>query len=296
MNVDIHITTCNHTDVKCRNRVGLPSWSNVKSWTLDERIDISKLSINSISNFVNSSFNSSEISKFTILDDGSNIEEYKSWLDSCGVNVLHFLHRGSSFAINDYYPTINSNYVFHIEDDHILFNPKSINLIEVFDRLLSDGSIHVLTFRSGLPSGEKSLGLKGAWGPKGFKVVNDIPVILYNRLGNAHHIMKLETYSIFFPMIGNTGGCESYLNNIMEKNKLVNAEIQLPIYAFHSHTLNYKLDKHDSDSWNMSGDGFEYGIKDMDLYLKSKQEFICTYYKSYPDIKTRETLIDYNYD
>lgn len=296
MKVDIHITTCNNTNVKCRNRIGLPSWSNIKPWTLDERVEISKISINSIKNFVNSSFLSNELSRFTILNDGSNVKDYIKWLNESKIDVNHYEHRGSSYAINDYFNDMKSDYVFHIEDDHIFFNPKSLNLIEIFDKLLSDGTINVLTLRSGLPSDNKSLGLNGAWGPRGFKVINGIPVILYNRLGNAHHIMKYETYSRFFPMIGNTGGCESYLNTIMEKNKFINAEIQLPIYAFHSHTLKYELDKFDSDSWNMSGDGFEYGIYDMDSYLRSKNKFDCTYYSEYPNNKIRESLINYNYD
>lgn len=294
MSIDVHITTCHHTSVKCRDRQGLPPWSNIKSWTPEERLNISKISIESIKNFVKTSITDY---KLFLLDDGSNTEDSKSWLNSLSdINVKSFPHRGSSSVINDHFSTIDSQYVFHIEDDHILFNPKSLNLNDICNKILDIEDIKVISLRSGLPSRKESPGINGDWGPRGFKIINDIPCIIYNRLGNSQHIMSKKTYSEFFPMVGNTGGCEDYLNRVMRNKGYKNVEIQLPIYAFHSHTLSYPISIPNSDEWNRSGDGFEYGIEDMDRYLKSKQEFTCTYYKQYPNEKVEEVLLNYNYD
>jgi hypothetical protein len=300
--IDVHITTCNHTSVKCRDRQGLPSWSNIKSWTSQERIEISKLSIESIKSFVNQSTQKKQLKNFSLLDDGSDIPAAVEWLESIqNLNVIRYPHRGSSFGINEYQKTITSDLVFHIEDDHICFNPFKTNIVDLCHRILTSEqasryNIKVLTLRSGLPSHPDNLGIKGGWGPIGAINIDGIPLILYNAMGNAHHIMLSDTYNKFFPLNGNTGGCEAYMNRVMLQHGFKNAEIQDFIYAFHSHTLSYSVDTSPSSfKWNRSAEGFEYGIRDMDLYLKSGKPFICNRYINYPENEEIITIADYNY-
>jgi len=303
MKIDIHITTCNHSSVKCRDRQGLPEWSNVKSWTSEDRIKISKLSVDSIKKFIKNSTYTDQISKFTLLDDGSDLKEAIEWMDSLkDIDVIKYPHRGSSAGINDYQKTINADLVFHIEDDHICFNPFSRNIVNLCEKILTsklaiEKNIKVLTFRSGLPTASNSLGLNGAWGPQDFVEIDNIPLILFNRLGNAHHIMLKKDYDLFFPLIGSSGGCECYMNEIMEKNNFKNAEIQDYIYMFHSHALNFETKFiGNTDDWNRSGDGFEYGIKNMHDHLINKNMMQCTIFEKFPKNKKMLELKNYSYD
>jgi hypothetical protein len=300
MKIDIHVTTCNHSSVKCRDRQGLPNWSNIKPWTNQERVEISKLSVESIKNFIKHSTQPEQISKFSLLDDGSDLEDAVKWLASIeGIDVIKYPHRGSSAVINDYYKTINSDLIFHIEDDHICFNPFRKNIVNLCEKILTsklaiEKNIKVITFRSGLPTAKNSLGLNGAWGPVDFLKIDNIPLILFNRLGNAHHIMLKKDYDLFFPLIGNTGGCESYMNDIMERNNIKNAEIQDYIYMFHSHTLNFDTKAiGNTDEWNKSGDGFEYGIKDMHNHLLGSNLMQCTIFEDF--LQNKKTVEVKNY-
>lgn len=302
MTIDIHITTCNHSSVKCRDRQGLPGWSNIRSWTNEERIDISKISVESIKSFIKNSTTPDQISRFSLLDDGSDLVNATSWLDSLkNIDVIRYPHRGSSSGINDYQKTIDADLVFHIEDDHICFNPFKKNIVKLcYDILTSEQAqrhrIKVLTLRSGLPSHKENLGINGAWGPIGKIKIDNVPLILYNAMGNAHHIMLRETYNTFFPLNGSTGGCESYMNNVMRLNSFKNAEIQEFIYAFHSHTLEYAIDNSPSCfKWNRSAEGFEYGIRDMDHYLRTGKKFTCERFVDYPESKECITIDNYNY-
>lgn len=303
MNIDVHITTCNHSSVKCRDRQGLPSWSNIKSWTSKERIEISKISVNSIKNFIKNSTDPHQVSKFSLLDDGSDIQEAIEWLASIrDIDVIKYPHRGSSAGINDYQKTINSDFVLHIEDDHICFNPFGKNIVNLADKILNSNlakekNIKVLTFRSSLPTAKDSLGLNGEWGPREFVNVGNVPLILFNKLGNAHHLMLKKDYDLFFPLSGSSGSCECYMNDIMQRNNFLNAEIQDYIYMFHSHTLDFDTKAiGNTDDWNKSGDGFEYGIKNMHKHLLNRNMMQCTIFEDFPKLKKTIDLKNYNYD
>jgi hypothetical protein len=148
-----------------------------------------------------------------------------------------------------------------------------------------------------LPSDPSSPGINGAWGPKGFIKFGDYNGILYNLLGNAHHVMLKETYLKFFPLFGSAGSCESFMNNKMFELGIKNVELQAPIYFFHSHKLNYPIKNIPKTSeWNRSGDGFEYGISDMHEYLKSKKPILCDSWLNYPNQKHEFLAEDYYYD
>lgn len=303
MNIDVHITTCSHSAVKCRDRLGLPNWSNIKSWTSEERIDISKISVHSIKNFIKNSVYPEQLSRFSLLDDGSDTQESIEWLSSIkDISVIKYPHRGSSAGINDYQKTINADFILHIEDDHICFNPFGKNIVNLADKILNsdlarEKNIKVLTFRSSLPTAEDSPGLNGAWGPKELIKIENIPVILFNRLGNAHHLMLKKDYDLFFPLSGSSGSCESHMNKTMEKYKFLNAEIQDYVYMFHSHTLNFDTKSiGNTDEWNKSGDGFEYGIKNMHNHLLNKNMMQCSIFEEFPKGKKIVDLKNYIYE
>jgi hypothetical protein len=292
MKIDIHVTSCHHSTVKCRERIGLPDWNNIKPWTSEERLRISKYSVESITSFVNS-INQQKIKRYSLLDDGSDYQDALDWHKTIlSPSILNFKHGGSSAMINKYAETIDSDLVLHIEDDHICFNPLKLDFVEICYEVLNSeeakkNNVGVITFRSGLPSDLDNVGINGAWGPKGWGKFGNYNGIIYNLLGNAHHLMLTETYKKFFPLNGSSGSCEEYMNKKIQELSIKNIELQIPIYFFHSHKLNWPINEKSAHSieWNKSAQGFEYGIEDMHKYLKEKKKIICDLYKGYPKEK-----------
>lgn len=276
MKVDIHFTTCHHTEVKCRPRPnnGYPGF-NIESWTHEDKLNIAKTSLQSLIDFC-------EVIPdydLTVIDDGSNIAEARDWLNNLsGVNVLSFPHRGSAYGINDYFSKDNNaDLICHFEDDHIFYNPEKLNWAQIaYEFLIENPNVGVITLRSGLPSDASDPGYFGKWGPKGFTE----KAILYHAMGNAHHIMLPRTYFKFLPLQGNTGGCEEYMNQRLSQLGLMNVELQIPVYAFHSHTWSRELPNPiTTKDLNMTGRGIEYGIKEMYEHIKNNKAIKYNYYK-----------------
>jgi hypothetical protein len=87
------------------------------------------------------------------------------------------------------------------------------------------------------------------------------------------------------------------MNDIMQRNNFLNAEIQDYIYMFHSHTLDFDTKAiGNTDDWNKSGDGFEYGIKNMHKHLLNRNMMQCTIFEDFPKLKKTIDLKNYNYD
>lgn len=297
MKLDIHITTCNRYSVKCRPRpYEAPTcgeW-NVKEWTHEERVKITQLSLDSIINFTNQIKKHGHEVNLTILDDGSDIPEAINLLKSLPVTVKTFPNRGSSAGVNEHIESLKQNppdYILHIEDDNLVFNPKNIDWLTLLHNNKND-NIKVFTFRSGLPVDPKDKGFSAAWGPKDF-YVNTIPYLIFNMMGNAHHLISWEDYMHFFPLSGNTGSCEQYMNTRLSSIGK-NAEPQIPIHFFHSHMWSYPISTNDLSMWHKTGEGFEFGIKDMYNYLKSNQPLTQKLYDKDRKIFT-ETLKDYDF-
>ena len=126
MKTDVHFTTCHHTTIKCRPRTNdynIEGW-NITAWTNEEKIAIAKQSLISLSEFADQ--------KISVIDDGSNIPEARSWLDNLDAERYnkHFCKKGgSSAAVNSYKETIpeDVDLIAHFEDDHIYFNPENLD-------------------------------------------------------------------------------------------------------------------------------------------------------------------------
>lgn len=280
MKVDVHFTTCHHSTVRCRDRYnnGVEGF-NIKSWTPEEKLEIAKISLKSLADFTQG-----KVDRVSVLDDGSDNSNALEWLDSIKwCEVFKFPHRGSSQGINDYHKTIEADLVCHFEDDHVYYNPLDLDWsVLIYDFLINNPNVGVVTLISGLPCSPDDPGFRGKWGPIGMGKYNGLDVVLYRAMGNAHHIMLKSTYDKFFPLQGNTGGCEEYMNQRLESLGLLNAVLQIPVYAFHSHRYELPLPESPSTcKLNMTGRGIEYGIKDMygavknrtkiDLYLTNEQ-------------------------
>ena len=298
MKVDIHITTCHHSTVNCRPRVREYPWSNVKPWTKTERLDISKVSVNSIINFTE---DTSIIRRVTLIDDGSDMPEAITWLKSQDrLTVLAGAHKGSSAGINNYMTGQEHNdddLIVHIEDDHISFNPFKIDWAQQCYNILTSkeaekNKIAVITFRSGLPTNIDIPGYYGAWGPKGWLTTDLVKAPWFSALGNAHHIMLWKDYKKFLPLSGSSGSCENSMNIQLSRLGLKNIELQDHIYMFHSHMWEYPISLGaNTNDWNLSGAGKEYGIYNMDKYLREKKEIACCTLLETTTIKE-----DYHYD
>lgn len=299
MNLDIHITTCHRKDVKCRPRKHENEKWNVKEWTHEERLEISKISVESIINFANKIKNYNHSVEITLLNDGSDIPEAVKWIESLkNIKVKNFPARGSSAGINDHFSDLNKNppdYILHIEDDNLLFNGLNIDWLTEIDKIKkAQNEIKVFTFRSGLPVEKQDKGYYGAWGPiKGLQI-NNAHVILFKMMGNAHHIMHWNDYKKFFPLHGNTGGCEAYMNSILETYGF-NCEPQFHVHCFHSHMLEHSINNNKLNSWHKTGEGFEYGIKNMNDWLKNKNTVISKIYKEFPNQYEEIEMSKYDY-
>jgi len=304
LKVDIHITTCHHDSVKCRARSGLTPWTPI------DRLSISKTSIESIKQFVKPWRSRYDIN-LTLIDDGSNLALAKEWMNSLEeINVKSFDHRGSAYGINDHMENIDADLVVHIEDDHVMFNPEKLDWIRICYDILSsqrakENNVGVITFRSGLPSTKNNPGYTGAWGPHAFLAANNHEIVesthygllLFNMMGNAHHIMLGSTYKRMLPLSGNAGDCEAFMNNKLKKHGLKNAELQTHVYAFHSHTWEKPLPLNPTtDDLNLSGAGVEYGIFDMDQHFKNKKAIQATIVIAMNSIICKHYHGDYHYD
>lgn len=267
--------------VKCRPRTNDYNIKgfNITPWTAEEKLDIAKISFESLFEFADGT-------PVNIIDDGSNIMGAVEWLleldKRTNVFVRIYEHRGSSAGINNYFNNIlpkDTDLVAHFEDDHIYFNPENIDWQKIcYEFLKENPDVGVITFRSGLPSNPNYPDYHGAWGPVGFRE-GKYPAILFNNMGNAHHVMLMETYKRFFPLYGNAGSCEAYMNGQLNNMGLLNAELQIPIYAFHSHCYSRPLPEViTTDALNMSPRGIEYGIKEMYDHIKNKRAINYTYY------------------
>jgi hypothetical protein len=290
MKVDIHFTTCHHSSIKCRPRTNDYNLENfnISPWTTEEKFKITKKSLFSLIKFsISGGLGEQPIN---VIDDGSDYNLVDNWLNLLeGGNLIkahRFEHRGSSAGLNDYVKTIpeDIDLIVHTEDDHCWFNPENLEWPAICHKFLKDNpDVGVITFRSGLPTNPKHPDYKGAWGPIGWRESrNDSPpAILFRCLGNAHHIMLKETYLKFFPLQGNAGSCEAYMNGKLSQLGLLNAEIQIPVYAFHSHCYEREMPAIvTTDELNMSPRGREYGIKNMVEYLKDEKPITYSYYIS----------------
>lgn len=301
--LDIHITTCNRYDVKCRPRPRphyAKKW-NVKEWTNDERVEISKISVESIIKLKNQLESHGHIVRLTLIDDGTDIEQALEWhksIDRGVVNIKKLPNRGSSVGINEHFQEIKQDppdYILHVEDDNLFFNPLNIDWLKNIDNVKKQNdNIIVFTLRSGLPVEPCDHGYKGAWGPVKYEKIANFDIILFKCMGNAHHIMKWKDYCKFFPLSGNTGSCESYMNSKL-LNLGYNCEIQQHVHFFHSHLLNYPIGSNHLNNWHKTGEGFEYGHKDMNLYLLKKNPVKSKIYNiSNKDFEIIE-LVNYDY-
>lgn len=269
--------------VKCRPRTNDYNIEgfNITPWTAQEKLDIAKISFESLFEFADGV-------PVNVIDDGSNIMRAVEWLleldKRTNVFVRIYEHRGSSAGINNYFNNVlpkDTDLVAHFEDDHIYFNPENIDWKKVcYEFLKENPDVGVITFRSGLPSNPNYPDYRGAWGPIGFRD-GKYPAILFNNMGNAHHIMLMETYKRFFPLYGNAGSCEAYMNGQLNNMGLLNAELQIPVYAFHSHCYSRALPATvTTDALNMSPRGIEYGVKEMYEHIRAKLPIEYSYYKS----------------
>lgn len=305
MLVNVHITTCHRSDVKCRVRPRdshTPYGWNISEWNQEERLNISKSSVYSILAFADSIREYHEV-EIHLLDDGSNYPEALDWLNTVEKDprlssVKRFPAGGSSSVINAHFESIHpdTDLIFHVEDDNLAFNPLDLEWADAcryrLKRYKEEG-IGVLTFRSGLPTDPKDRGYRGSWGPQGTSSLGD-PI--FNMMGNAHHVMTYETYKQFMPLQGNTGGCESLMCQRLAQLGLRNAEVQEYIYMFHTHKWT-GLDKpsEDIELWNKSGEGWEYGMKEMEAYILEKRPLILSRYVDFPDNKTYLYLNEHDY-
>lgn len=248
MKIDIHVTTCHKSSLVCRPRpqdAGTTRW-NARPWTLEERLEISKISLESIRRFVDKTVSLGHDVRFTILDDGTDTEEGINWLDSIDfAEVKRFPNRGSSAGINDHFKTIpeNTDLVLHLEDDQIVFDPFWSNWAEFAWRALklNKSNIKSITFKNGLPSTPDNPGYVGSWGPLGSEKINGLEVIKFRCLGNPHHVFLYEDYKKLFPQQGNSGSNEYYLNSKLNEFGWLNGELQIPLFFFHSHLLEYPV-------------------------------------------------------
>ena len=275
MSSDIHMTTCHHTSLKCRPRTNdynIEGW-NITAWTQSEKLNIAKQSLASLNQFAKQ--------KISIVDDGSDYTYANLWLQECisKFNTYSF-SRSNENALNKYIKFIDDDVdlIAHFEDDHVYFNPENLNWQQIaYDFLTSNKDIGSLSFISGLPNRPEFPDYKGAWGPISFRD-REIPALLYKRLGNSHHIMLKDTYLKFFPLIGKSGTCEAYMCNKLSELGLLHAEIQVPIYAFHSHCFKRELPKNvTTTELNMSARGREYGIKDMYDHINNNKRIEYSY-------------------
>lgn len=264
MKVDVHMTTCHHSTVKCRPRTNDYNIENfnITEWTQLEKLEIAKISAQSLREFAGD---------ISIVDDGSDLPEAIEWL-ATQKNVYSYPHRGSGSALNSYHKRIpaETDLICHFEDDHVYYNPEKLDWAKIaHDFLVENPSVGVVTLISGLPNRPDYPDYNGAWGPVGF-MDGKVPALLFNCMGNAHHIMLKKTYDKFFPLVGSSGACEAYMNRRLAQLRLKNAELQIPVYAFHSHCLNRQLPVEiTTNELNMSPRGREYGIADMYRYIKS---------------------------
>lgn len=299
MKLDVHITTCHRRNVKCRPRFknhNKPEW-NVKEWTHEERIKITKISVISIVNFCLKLKKFGHEINLTLLDDGSDIPEAIEILNSLPIRLVRYPARGSSAGINDHIKTLESNppdYVFHVEDDNLLFNPLNMDWLTTIDKIKkSNEDIKVFTFRSGLPVESVDKGFTGLWGPIGSKSCDETHLILFKAMGNAHHIINWNDYKKFLPLGGSTGSCESQMNNVLMKIGL-NCEPQIHVHCFHSHMWKFPINNNNLNQWHKTGEGFEFGMFDMDNYLRQKLPIKSKVYSSFPE-KIEELILE-NYD
>lgn len=276
------MTTCFHSSMVCRPRINDYNIEgfNITPWTVEEKFKIAQITYKSLIEFIG------DENSLSIIDDGSNLKEANAWLNdikSKTNKVYQYTHRGSSQGINDYYKTIPNDIdvIFHCEDDHLIWNPENLDWKQIcYEFLKENPDIGVVTLRSGLPSATDRPDYKGAWGPIGFRNSN-YNAIIYNNMGNAHHIMLKKTYDRFFPLQGNAGSCEAYMNNKLHSLGLLNAELQIPVYAFHSHCYSRPLpDIVTTTELNKSPIGIEYGIKNMYEYIHANHPINYSYFIS----------------
>lgn len=292
MKIDVHMTTCHRSDVKCRTRTNDSNVKgfNVTEWSPKERLEMSKLSVESVRMFIASLPDEHDV-RFSLVDDGSDYYDVFEWLeelDKCDwIEVHRMVKGGSANAVNEYIKTVDddTDMIVHIEDDHIMFNPNKTDWAMACKEQLDRNIAKVITFRSGLPTQKDDPGLKGGWGPR----YSDERCIYFNMMGNAHHIMMYEDYKRMLPLQGNTGGCEAFMNQRLNKYQWTNAELQAEIYAFHAHKLETKLPKVvTTDKLCQTGRGIEYGLKDIDAHLRAGKMIECSYYSPHPTVLKRK--------
>jgi hypothetical protein len=298
MKVNIHVTTCHRSDVRCRPRspeqTNYP-W-NVTEWTPEERLEISKISVASIEKQVSLLRELGHKVSLTVIDDGSDYQPAINWLttlpsDLC--SVMRNLPAGSSVGINKLFIEIpkDTDLVLHIEDDNLFFNPQSLDWAQLaYERFQEQES--VITFRSGLPTDPKDKGYHGAWGPKG---VTNRGEPIFHMMGNAHHLMLYSTYSKFMPLSGNTGGCEANMCARMQQLRIPNIELQEFIYMFHTHKLTGMVESCNINLWNKTGEGYEFGMRDMHTALSNRNYLELHKYLRFPNELETIRVTDYAY-
>lgn len=295
MVVDIHITCCHNSTMKCRPRGREYPRSNVTEWTLPERLEISKISIQSLQYFIKPLLSKHTI-RCTLLDDGSDIPEALEWMNSLeGIEVIHYPKMETSAVINEYMKTVTKpDLIVHLEDDQIYFNPLNLDWIEIAHRYLTSKPFFInkmigLTFRNGLPSDESNPQFYHNWGAKGFldSPNDNIKCVFYELISNNCHMMTWNHYKQFLPLHGNSGNCEALMSLAIRDNGLKFTEAQEFIHIFHTHKYKEQLpDYVTTEELNLSGMGIEYGIYNIHEHLLGKGKIDCSKFL-YKDSKKR---------
>lgn len=297
MRLDVHVTTCHRPEVTCRSRPHEGNNWNVREWTHEERLEISKISVSSIIKFCNLLESHGHSVTITLLDDGSSLPKAIEWINSLDIQVKRFSAKGSSNGINLHMQEVKKDppdYILHLEDDNLLFNPLNLDWLSIVDEVKkANDEIKVFTFRSGLPVEESDKGFRGLWGPIKASTIANIHVLFFSRMGNAHHVMAWKDYIDFLPLQGNTGGCESYMNSKLSQLGL-NVEPQIHVHCFHSHMYKFPIDNNNLNFWHKTGEGFEYGMLDMNTWLSNKKQVVSKIYQNFPDVENLE-LINYDF-
>lgn len=284
MKIDIHITTCHHSSVKCRprsNDYNIDGF-NILGWTQEEKIKIARKSFLSLLKFVGDN-------RISIIDDGSDLPNGKLLLEFIKkydmADVHTYQHRGSSFGINDYFASKqldDDTLICHFEDDHIYFNPENIDWVKTcYNFLKEHKDIGVLSLKSGFPTDRSFPDYHGDWGPIGWRESRNglPPAFLFKSMGNSHHIMLYSIYKKFLPLQGSSGSCEAYMCRKLINIGLRCAEIQMPVYAFHSHCYEKDLpDQVTSKELNMCARGREYGIKNISGHINNSGRILYSFY------------------
>jgi len=275
MKIDIHIMTCHRCDY-----VPTAPGFNPNVWkTPEERLEISKISIDSFRRFI-SSVNQNSISSVSIINDGSTYEPALKWLSSItDIDVVNYDNMGSGPAMSKYIESLDDDVdlVAHFEDDQIMFNPLNKDWADIAYRLISSekeygGFIRAVCFRSGHGCISSSHHKYAHSFTKKYNLAyNTVPY-----LGNSQFVIDLDSIKQLLPIEGNRGNSETYINEKKNKLGIIHAEIQDHIFMFHSHVLEGGIPQiPNTDSLRNWVKGEVFGIKNLHQHLLGGNMIDC---------------------